>query len=83
MLIVFLAQLVGGILGFVYQEQLRDFVEDGFLMTLDFYDEEATVTFNTNVTITEAWDFVHERVCFNREEPHNKGHFGTSHFCAL
>lgn len=61
MLVVFVAQLVGGILGFVYREQLEEIVSDGLQMTLDHYGVN-TDTSTLNNTITEAWDFIQETV---------------------
>ena len=60
-LIVFMAQLVGGILGFVYRDRLDDIVSDGLSDSLDRYGVN-TSTNTINDALTEAWDFVQENV---------------------
>jgi len=46
--IVFVTMLVGGILGYVFREDVRKNLDKGMRNSLDQY--------NTNPTITEAWD---------------------------
>lgn len=61
MLIVFVAQLVGGILGFVYRDRLDDVVSDGLSGTLDRYGVNTTEN-TVNQAITVAWDLVQNEV---------------------
>lgn len=61
-LIVFVAQLVGGILGFVFREELETIVTDGLNRTLASYG--VNISTNTvNEAITVSWDFVQTEVC--------------------
>ena len=57
-----MAQLVGGILGFVFRDRLTDIVEDGLSGTLDRYDANTTTASTIDTAVTEAWDFVQEEV---------------------
>ena len=57
-LIVFVAQLVGAILAFVYREDLDNFVTEGLTRTLDRYGGPGSA----NASITQSWDFIQENV---------------------
>lgn len=60
-LIVFAAQLAGGILAFVYRDQLTSTVEDGLTLTLERYGVN-TSTNTINEAVTVSWDFVQTNV---------------------
>jgi len=57
-LVVFAAQLVGGIVAFVYRDQLTGIVTDGLTATLSQYDGSTT----TNMAVTRSWDFIQTTV---------------------
>jgi len=59
-LLVFAAQLAGGILGFVYRSLLTDLVGDGLRGTIDQYDFRDNATSSDNL-VTLAWDTVQTR----------------------
>ena len=58
---MFVAELVGGILSFVYRDQVQSLVTDGIALTFDRYNGTGTA----NQTITLAWDTVQEQVRVN------------------
>ncbi len=58
MLVVFVAQLVGGVLAFVYREQLPGVVTNGLTSTLSNYGGFST----SDMAITKSWDFVQTTV---------------------
>ena len=51
-LVIFAAQLVGGILGFVYRNEVLNLVSTGLNNTLSEYGGDST----TQQAITTAWD---------------------------
>ncbi len=60
-LIVFAAQLTGGILSFVFRDQLTGIIEEGLNGTLSRYGVN-TSSSTANKAITDSWDFVQETV---------------------
>lgn len=60
-LVIFAAQLTGGILGFVYRDTLLDTVETGLNTTLTKYGVNTSTT-SLNLAITESWDFVQQNL---------------------
>lgn len=57
-LLVFVAELVGGILSFVYRDQVQSIVTDGIASTFGRYNGTST----TDQAITLAWDTVQRNV---------------------
>ena len=57
-LIIFVLEIVGAVLAFVYRDQAIFFVESGLQSTISQYNG----TTPTGVAITEAWDFVQRTV---------------------
>lgn len=53
-LLIFAAQLVGGILGFVFRTRVFSIVTEGLSSTFDQYQGPT----DTEVAITQAWDFI-------------------------
>ena len=60
-LIVFVAQLVGGILGFVFRDELTTIVDEGLRSTQDRYGVNTSIS-TLNDTVTRSWDFIQEEV---------------------
>ena len=69
MLVVFAAELVGGILSFVYRDQVQTFVTDGLAVTFQQYNGTST----SEQAITIAWDAVQDRVSYTHP-PSYLGH---------
>lgn len=55
-LVVFVLELVGGILAFVYRDDVQEFVQDGLNATIARYNGNATA----DIAITEAWDTIQD-----------------------
>lgn len=56
--VVLVAQLAGGIMGFIYRDQLSTFVTKGLNHTLERYGG----TTSSDHVVTVSWDFVQEIV---------------------
>jgi len=62
-IIIFLLQIVGAVLGFVYRDQAVEFVNDGLTSTLVLYNATADVaTEPASFAITQSWDLVQTQV---------------------
>lgn len=61
-LIVFAAQLTGGILGFVFRDDITNIIQDGLNSTLNDYNSVNSNTTTRVSAITESWDFVQENL---------------------
>ena len=59
-LVVFAAELVGGILSFVYRDQVQALVTDGIATTFTRYNGTNTA----DVAVTFAWDAVQSNVSY-------------------
>ena len=55
---MFVAELVGGILSFVYRDQVQSIVRDNIAATFERYNGTSTA----DQAVTIAWDTVQERV---------------------
>lgn len=58
-IVIFIAQTIGGILAFTYREEVFNFVRDGLNETLADYGQNFT---STDERITDAWDYVQEQL---------------------
>lgn len=59
-MIIFILEIVGAVLAFVYRDQAVAFIEDGLTSTITQYNS----TTPTGIAITQAWDFVQTRVSY-------------------
>ncbi len=61
-LIVFVAQLVGGMLGFFFRAELTTIVDQGLMATQDRYGVNTSMS-TLNEAVTRSWDIIQREVC--------------------